>query len=60
MSKFALRPACRSACGSAPGSGRGSLRPEPQTPRIPCHCTGSAPVFVGEIFFHAVTVGWGQ
>jgi site-specific DNA-cytosine methylase len=60
MPDFALRSACRSVCGSAPGSGRGSLRPVPQTPRIPCHCTGSGRCLVGDIFLYAVTVGWGQ
>lgn len=60
MSGFALRSACGSACGSAPGSGCGSLRPEPQTPPIPRHCTGSGPSLVGEIFIYAVTVGWGS
>jgi len=60
MPDFAVGSACGSVCGSAPGSGCGSLRPEPRTPLIPCHCTGSGAVFVDEIFFYAVTVGWGQ
>jgi hypothetical protein len=60
MIGFALRSAFGAVCGSAPGSGCGSLRPKRSMPRIPCHCTGSGPRFVGDIFFYAVTVGWGQ